>query len=138
MPHSLKVFLCLPPLMLALDYIWLSLLASGLYRSELGGLMRLSGGGLQPIIWAAALVYLALAAGIVLFVLPRAGQGASLGSVLLWGAAFGLVVYTVYDMTNHSLLKDWPLRISLVDIAWGGLLNALGTLAAVHLDRWFK
>jgi len=48
------------------------------------------------------------------------------------------VVYTVYDMTNYSLLRDWPLRVALIDIGWGGLLNALGAVAAAWLDRWLK
>jgi len=26
----------------------------------------------------------------------------------------------------------------LIDICWGGVLNALGTLAAALLDRWLK
>jgi uncharacterized membrane protein len=35
-------------------------------------------------------------------------------------------------------LRDWPLRVSLIDICWGVFLNAVGTLAAAYLDRWLK
>jgi len=41
-------------------------------------------------------------------------------------------------MTNYSLVRDWPLRVSLIDIGWGGVLNALGALAAAWLDRWLS
>jgi len=72
----------------------------------------------------------------MLFVLPRIAADNLVSSALLWGAFYGIVVYTVYDMTNYSLLRDWPLRVALIDICWGGLLNALG--AAAWLDRWLK
>ncbi|NTV37711.1 MAG: DUF2177 family protein, partial [Anaerolineales bacterium] len=97
-----------------------------------------SGDAMQPIIWAALLVYIAIPAGIVLFALPRVSADNIVGSSLFWGALYGIIVYTIYDMTNYSLLRDWPLRVSLIDICWGGFLNATGTLVAAYLDRWLK
>lgn len=136
--HSVKVFLFLPPLLFALDYVWLGVFASKLYKRELGPLLRMTGNEMQPIVWAAVVVYLAIPLGIVLFVLPRVNAGNLIGSSLLWGALYGVVVYTVYDMTNYSLVRDWPLRVAMIDICWGGLLNAIGALAAAWLDRWLK
>jgi uncharacterized membrane protein len=136
--HSIKVFLFLPPILFALDYLWLGIFASRLYKRELGGFLRMSGDGMQPVIWAALLVYVAIPAGIVLFPLARVSPDNIFGTSLLWGGTFGLVVYTIYDMTNYSLLRDWPLRVSLIDICWGVFLNAAGTLAAAHLDRWLE
>lgn len=136
--HFLKVFVFLPPLLLGLDYIWLGTFASNLYKKELGSFLRMSGPALQPIIWAALLVYIAIPVGIMCFVLPRISADNLVGSALLWGALYGVVVYTVYDMTNYSLVRDWPLRVALIDICWGGLLNAVATLAAASLDRWLK
>jgi uncharacterized membrane protein len=133
-----KVFLFLPPLLFALDYVWLGIFASNLYKKELGPFLRMSGNAMQPIIWAALAVYIAIPLGIVLFVLPRVSMDNPTGSSLLWGAIFGVVVYAVYDMTNYSLVRDWPLRVSMIDICWGGLLNAIGALAATWLDRWLK
>lgn len=136
--HSMKVFLFLPPLLFALDFVWLGIFASDLYKKELGSFLRMSGTALQPIIWAALVVYIAIPLGIMLLVLPRISADNLVGSALLWGALYGIVVYTVYDMTNYSLLRDWPLRVALIDIGWGGLLNALGAVAAAWLDRWLK
>ena len=136
--HSIKIFLFLPPILFVLDYIWLGIFASSLYKKELGGFLRMSGDAMQPIIWAALLVYIAIPAGIVLFALPRVSADNIVGSSLCWGALYGIIVYTIYDMTNYSLLRDWPLRVSLIDICWGGFLNAAGTLVAAHLDRWLK
>lgn len=136
--HFLKVFLFLPPLLFALDYLWLGIFASDLYKKELGPFLRMSGTSLQPILWAALVVYIAIPAGIVLFVLPRVAADNFVTSALLWGSLYGIVVYTVYDMTNYSLVREWPLRVSLIDICWGGLLNAVGAVAAAWLDRWLK
>lgn len=41
-------------------------------------------------------------------------------------------------MTNYSLMRDWPLRVALIDICWGGVLNAIGAGAAACPDRWLK
>ena len=136
--HSLKVFAFLPPLLLGLDYVWLGTFASNLYKKELGSFLRMSGPALQPIIWAAVMVYVAIPVGIMCFVLPRISADNLVLSSLLWGALYGVVVYTVYDMTNYSLVRDWPLRVALIDIGWGGLLNALATLSAALLDRLLK
>ncbi len=136
--HNIKVFLCLPPILFVLDYIWLGFFASSLYKKDLSGFLRISGEALQPVIWAALLVYVAIPAGIVLFALPRVSPDNVVTSSIFWGAVYGIVVYTIYDMTNYSLLKDWPLRLSLIDICWGAFLNAVGTLAAAHFDRWLK
>jgi uncharacterized membrane protein len=138
MMHTVKVFCFLPPLLFALDFLWLGTVASSLYKKDLGSFLRMSGTDLQPVIWAALLVYIAIPAGIVLFVLPRVSPDNLVLSSLFWGALYGIVVYTIYDMTNYSLLKDWPLRLSLIDICWGGVLNALGTLAAALLDKWLS
>ena len=136
--HYVKVFLFLPPVLFILDYIWLGVFASGMYKKELGSFLRMSGTNLQPIVWAALVVYIAIPLGIVLFVLPRISPENFVGSAILWGALYGIVVYTVYDMTNYCLLRDWPIRIALIDIAWGAFLNAIGALIAGFLDRWLQ
>ena len=42
----------------------------------------------------------------------------------LRGAAFGAVVYGVYNLTNKSLLKGYPWSMVFVDTAWGATLFA--------------
>jgi uncharacterized membrane protein len=84
--HSIKVFLFLPPLLFALDYIWLGIFASELYKKELRSFPRISGTALQPVIWAALIAYVAIPLGIMLFVLPRVSADNLTGSALLWSA----------------------------------------------------
>jgi uncharacterized membrane protein len=135
MPRLLKVYLVLLPLLFALDFIWIGTLSGGIYNRELHSFLRISGDSLQPIVWAGVLVYAAMAAGLVLFVLPRVEPSKWIRSSIGWGALFGAIVYAIYDLTNYSLFSGWPLHVTCVDIAWGGVINALGALGATALER---
>ena len=138
MRHLVKVYLLLLPIFLALDYLWLGVVMARFYNRELGSLARRSGESISVVPWAAAVVYLLIPLGIVLFALPRVSPSNLVTSALGWGCLYGLVLYGVYDMTNYSVVAAWSLRLSAVDILWGGVLNALGTLAAALLDRWSR
>lgn len=43
---------------------------------------------------------------------------------LVHGAIFGLVTYATYDLTNLATIKDWPLIVTIVDLAWGATIGA--------------
>ncbi len=117
---------------LLLDGLWLGLLANRFYRTQLHGLARVSGDRLDPNWTAAAVVYLLLGTGLAALVATRA---VSPGSAALTGAAFGLVVYGVYDCTNLSTLRDWPVLLTVVDIAWGTAASAICALAVWSVAR---
>jgi uncharacterized membrane protein len=107
---------------LALDGMWLGLLMKNFYRDQLAAIARMRDGGLAPI-WPAALpVYLLLAVGTAVFIVPRAIDA---WSAAKYGALFGLVVYGIYDLTNYSTLAQYPLQIALVDICWGVFASAV-------------
>lgn len=105
---------------LAIDMVWLGLVASTLYRDYLGFLMTPS------INWIAALLfYLLFILGILVLVVVPGLQDNSLKATLLRAALFGLVSYATYDLTNLATVKNWPVLISVVDIAWGTVLSVL-------------
>ena len=108
----------------ALDMLWIGLLARQHYLSNIGSLMRYANGSYNVVWWAGLLVWALIVLGSIIFVLPLT-QGQSLGTALFYGGLFGLVLYGVYDLTNYSLLKDWPLSTTVLDIVWGVLSNAL-------------
>ncbi|WP_144186203.1 DUF2177 family protein [Elioraea rosea] len=112
---------------LAIDLVWLGVVARDFYAGQLGALMA------PKPRWGVALgFYAAYCAGIVLFaVLPGLAAESIWRSVLL-GSALGLLAYGTYDMTNLATLRDWPVLMTVVDIAWGTLLT--GTVAGLsHL-----
>lgn len=130
----LRAFLVLIPFLAALDLVWLGGVMSGFYRSELGSMLRLRGDSIDALVWAGAVVYLLIAAGIALFVLPRAAAGKNrLRSALGWGFAYGAILYGVYDFTNLAILAHWPLTVVAVDVVWGGVLCAAGAAFTARL-----
>lgn len=112
------------------DYIWLGLIAKNFYVTQLISIGRISGDKFEPVLWAAGIVYLLLAVGIVFFALPKVDLQASYVTTFAIGALLGLVVYGVYDMTNYSTLKDYPIQIAMADLAWGSFVCGLATTAA--------
>jgi uncharacterized membrane protein len=101
----------------AIDMLWLGVVAKNFYRTQIGHLMK------TDINWIAAIVfYLIFIVGLVVFVISPAIDKGSWTHALIFGALFGLVCYATYDLTNLALAKDWPLLVTIVDLAWGAVL----------------
>lgn len=109
--------------MFVLDLIWLSQLAQPLYKAGIGHLMAEA-----PKLGFAALFYLVFVFGLLWFALQPNVAMRGVKSAFIAGATFGFFIYASYDLTNLALLKDWPLKLSLIDITWGTFLS--GTCAA--------
>lgn len=107
---------------LVIDGIWLSLMADHLYRPLLGD--RLAP---QFHLAPAALFYLIYIGGMVYFAILPALMAGRLSTAALNGAVLGLVAYATYDLTNQATLRDWPLQITLADIAWGTVLTCVAS-----------
>ena len=117
--------------LLAIDAIWLGVVARGFYSRQLGDLMLAS-----PRLSIAALFYVFYSAAVVILASAPAVRSGSLPDALLLGAILGLVAYGTYDITNLATLKDWPLTMSLVDMAWGTLLTTAVSAVGYWLLRW--
>lgn len=106
-----------------LDAIWLGFVMNGFYRTQLAPIVRLAvDGSIAPNWPAAVLVYALLGIGVAWFVLPSVTTAAS---AVARGALFGFCVYGVYDLTNFSTLAQYPLAITVVDVAWGTFATAI-------------
>lgn len=117
---------------IVLDALWLGFVMADFYRRYLAHLARMSEGRLDPIWPVAALVYPTLAAGVTVLVVSRAKTPME---ALALGAFFGLVTYGVYDLTNHSTLRDWPAILTVTDIAWGAVLCGVTAWITFSLAR---
>ncbi|TRL36401.1 MULTISPECIES: DUF2177 family protein [Rhizobium] len=113
-----------------LDFLWLGHVATGFYRNQLGDMMRE-----RPDFVAAGLFYLVYVAGIVYFAVGPNLAGGGLRQAALSGAILGLIAYGTYDITNLATLKNWPLAMSLVDLAWGTALTATAATAGVWITE---
>jgi uncharacterized membrane protein len=103
----------------AIDMVWLGVVAKSFYRAQLGYLMA------PQINWTAAIVfYLIFIVGLLFFAVYPAIEMASLSRALVLGALFGFFTYATYDLTNYATVRDWPLMVTIVDMAWGTVLGA--------------
>lgn len=115
----IKLYAIALPVFFVIDMIWLGLVAKNFYREQIGFLMK------SNVNWTAAIIfYLLFIVGLVLFVIAPAMEKSSWMHALLFGALFGLVCYATYDLTNLAVAKDWPLLVTIVDLAWGAVLAA--------------
>lgn len=131
MVQGMRGYLFLLVAFAGLDLLWIGVVARGFYRKHLGFWLAP-----QPNWPAVAAFYLLFALGLfVLAGLPGRADG-SLGGVLLRAALMGLASYGAYDLTNQATVQDWPLVVTVVDMAWGTLL-CTASAAIGHLAlRW--
>lgn len=120
MQTYLMAYISTAAVFLGLDYLWLSRVAIGFYRSQIGEILSD-----RPNFTAAGVFYLFYVVGIVYFAVLPGVQKGSLVTAIGSGALLGLIAYGTYDMTNLSTLKVWSLSLSLVDMAWGAFLTAV-------------
>ena len=110
----------------AVDLVWLGVIAKDLYAKLLGHLMA------KSVNWPAAMIfYLIFILGLVIFVIQPTLADGNLVKGLGMAALFGLVTYSTYDLTNLATLRDWPILITVIDLAWGTTLSTLVTLISV-------
>ncbi len=118
MVYIIKLYCATLIAFFAVDMIWLGLVARSFYKKQLGFLLS------PEINWPAAIIfYLLFVAGILVFVVLPGLKEDSLQTTILRAALFGLVTYATYDLTNLATVKDWPLIVTVVDLAWGAVLS---------------
>ncbi len=123
-----KLYLIAISVFFAIDMLWIGVVAKDFYRTQIGALMK------TDINWVAAIIfYLIFIIGLVIFVIAPAVEKDSWTHALIFGALFGLVCYATYDLTNLAIAKDWPLLVTIVDLAWGAFLAAAVSVATYFI-----
>ncbi len=106
--------------LVVIDLVWLLGVAKNLYRNEMGSLMAS-----EPKLLAGLAFYLLYALGASIFVVIPALSKQSWIYAVQYGALFGLFCYMTYDLTNLAVIKDFPIRLAFIDIAWGSFVSAV-------------
>ena len=113
-----------------IDLVWLGLVAKDLYARILGDLLAE-----EPNKVAAVVFYAIFIAGLIYFAIGPAVEEGSWTKAAVAGAVYGLVTYATFDLTNLAVLKDYPVAIVPIDMAWGTFLATSVSLATFHIWR---
>lgn len=125
-----KRFCITLPVFFAIDMLWLVVIARGFYLEQIGTLLK-------PDVnwWAAILFYLIFIGGMLYFVISPALEKRSARHAAVAGAIFGFVTYATFDLTSLALIRDWPVLLTVVDMAWGTVLSASVSLISFSIAR---
>ncbi len=118
---------------LAIDATWLTFVAGGVFKSEVGALLRAEPNG--P---AAVAFYLLYPIGLVALAIAPAVQARSLAQALWKGALLGLCAYATFDLTNLAILTGWTTRVSLFDTSWGTVCSAVASAIGYGVAGSFR
>lgn len=117
--------------LLAVDLIWLGVVAKPLYSKGIGHLMAE-----QPNLWAAAAFYVIYPIGLIYFSVAPPNRAPSWSDTLLAAAIFGFIAYATYDLSNLATLKNWPTHLAIIDIVWGAVLSTLAAAGGKAALDW--
>ncbi len=129
---SLLSYLVALVVFVAVDMVWLTVVAPDLYAAQLGSLLA---DPVRPI--PAVAFYLLFIGGIVHFVVNPALTRDSVRWAAGSGAFFGLVTYATWDLTSLSVLEGFPAALVPIDLAWGAVLSSIVSLVTTAVVRRF-
>jgi uncharacterized membrane protein len=130
--QNLLTFLSVYVLYMFLDAPYLYLMSNTYSRI----VKNISGKSLTNRYYSGAIVYIALALGLITFVIPKVRTNSLMNIVkdsVMYGGIFGLVAYATFDFTTHFMFEGWPLSISIIDSVWGAILSTLVTIIYCYL-----
>jgi uncharacterized membrane protein len=130
--RALLVYATTLGIFFAIDLVWLGVIAKNFYGKYIGHLLA------PQVNWGAAvLFYLLFIGGLVFFAVKPSLEAGSATRALVNGALFGLITYATYDLTNQATMRDWPVLVTVVDLAWGTVLSATVAFLSYQVSsRW--
>lgn len=128
--YYLKLYLLTFVTFFSIDFVWLTKIAPNFYKKHIGHLMTD-----KVNLTSAGLFYVFFMAGLIVFSILPALNKDSWTTAALYGALFGFMTYATYDLTNMATLKNWPVIVTVVDLIWGTVLNAVVAAAVYFLAK---
>lgn len=102
-----------------IDSVWLGLIAKNFYSKNLGFLLTD-----KPNLTTAFIFYILYIFWLYHLVLKNWLNGNLKELIVNW-AIFWIVCYATYDLTNLATIKNWPIKIAIIDIIWWWFLTAV-------------
>jgi len=115
-------FLIVFLLLIALDFLWIGLIAKNFYKSQLSSWVT------QFNVVPALFFYVLYSFMIIHFCFNS--------SYMLNGFLLGLMVYASYNLTNLATIQGWPICVVFVDTLWGSFMTFLTVLIAYGMIHY--
>ena len=109
-------------ILLTFDYLYLNYNKSFFSRF----FQNIQGSELQFNLYPAIICYLLIILGLNYFIIKE-------NRPILDAFLLGVLIYGVYDTTNHATLSKWTLQMTITDSLWGGSLFAITTFIVYKL-----
>jgi uncharacterized membrane protein len=114
-----------------IDSVWLRNAYTKLYQPELGDMLMKGGFRLGP----AIAFYLLYILGMMIFAVGPAMASGRWQTALIQGALLGFFCYMTYDLTNMATLKQWSMKVVILDIIWGTFLTGSASAAGFFVTN---
>jgi len=132
--YYLKLYFLTLVTFFTVDFVWLTKIAPDFYKKHIGHLLAE-----KPNLVAAGLFYVLFMVGLIVFSIVPALNKDSWITAALYGALFGFITYATYDLTNLATLKQWPVIVTVADLIWGTVLNAVvATIVYLISKKYFN
>jgi uncharacterized membrane protein len=105
-------FILMAIVLLAIDAVYLKFIGGPFYSLAV---KKIQGNEINFRMYSAVIVYIILITGLYYFVIGP-------NKTAKEGAFFGLVIYGVFDFTNHAILDNYSLPLAMMDTIWGMVL----------------
>lgn len=111
---------------LALDALWLGVIARTLYATRMGDLMSPN-----PRWGVAIAFYVLFVVGLVYFAISTGMATGSWQTAAMNGALFGFFCYLTYDGTALAVIRGFDPGLAVTDTIWGAVLSGITSGATV-------
>jgi uncharacterized membrane protein len=108
-----------------LDFLWFKFVVKDFNLKQLAEIGRIKGGEFDLLLVPALGTYILMALAIALFVAPNFSDEDTWWKTFLLSACMGLIIYGIFDMTNIAILKNYPTKFMIADMAWGTFVFGL-------------
>jgi uncharacterized membrane protein len=120
-----------------LDYLFLGLLAAKFYAQHIGHIAQLENGKITFNLPMGIIAQIAVSLLISVFVVTVLQLDNRLWVSVVSGAGIAFLLYAVYDFTNLSFVKGYPLILAVTDIAWGLVQGAAAGVYVYFFNKYF-
>lgn len=120
--------------LIILDFIWLGIITKQFIISQFGSLIETQYNSIKIKLAYGLLAWFAIALGVFIFAVNPAD---TLSKTIILAATFGFISYAIYDLTNATFIKNYPIKFVFVDILWGTVLCSAISVVGFFVKRLF-